>query len=164
MKLYILNPTAQKLRFNFRVPGERYVRQLYVGPGQQEVVYGGNADAVNAIIKQHEVYGLIPDTDVRAKRKGYTGMIFAQDRPVDISAAKIVERMNVDALTKRGDELREASAASVVQNISSEARNRGIAEDSIGDLTAGIRGEDEEGRTVAINSEKIVSTKPGKKA
>lgn len=160
MKLFILNPTGQITRFQYRVPGHpKQTRYVLIGPGQQEVVFDGDQEDIKDIVDQHAVYGLIPDHDVRAKRKGYTGLIFSYDRPVDITAGKIAERQNLLALAERGDELRAASALSMVDNVTQAARDRGMSTAQLGEAVASIVGEDEKGEVTAINEEKRVGSK-----
>jgi len=163
MKLYVLNPSSQKLQMTFRVPGEKQVRFKEIGPGQQEVVYDGPPDSVYAIIGQNEVYGLIEDTDVRAKQKGFTGSIFAIDRVVDIKAAKIAERQNNDALIHRGEEIRKVSAIAAADVVAARLRGAGFSEAHMQDTMLGLRGEDEEGQPVVLNEETTVRKGPNPK-
>jgi hypothetical protein len=159
MKLYILNPSAGKLQFTFRIPEQNGVRHVMIGPGQQEMVYEGSPDIVYNIVKQNERYGLIEDTDIRAKRRGFTGMLFATDRYVDIKSAKIAERQNNDALITKGDEMRKISAVAAADVVSNTVRNSQFSETSLQDTTLGLRGEDAKGDAVVINEENVVSRK-----
>jgi len=156
MKLYVLNPSGQKLSFQFRAPGERFVRTIDIGPGQQEVVYDGVPDNVYQVIHQYEHYGLIEDTDIRAKNRGYTGSIFALDRPVNIQSAKIAERMNYDALIERGEEVRKISAIAASETVASSIRGAGFSEGNLQDTMLGLKGEDAEGQPTVINEENVV--------
>ena len=156
MQLYVLNTTSQKLEFKFRLQGERSVRSMDIGPGQQEIVFDGAPDHVYQIIGQHERYGLIEDTDVRAKHKGFTGQVFALDRPVNIKSAKIAERQNYDALTERGEEVRKISAVAAADTVASRIREAGFSEGNLQDTMLGLKGEDVDGQPTIINEENVV--------
>lgn len=159
MKLYVLNTTPQRINFTFRVPEQKGTRFVGIGPGQQELVYDGMQSEVRSIIDQHTRYGLIEDTDVRSHRRGYVGMIFATDRPVNIEHAKLAERQNHTALVERGDDLRRASAISAAEVLSKRVENSGFSPSLVQDTMVGTRGEDDRGDPVVVNEEITVSAK-----
>ncbi len=163
MKLYVLNPSRQKLTFNYRVSEQSGVRYMLIGPGQQEMVFEGKTDVVFDIIKQNEIYGLVEDTDAKSIRRGFTGMIFALDRPVDINAAKVVERQNQTALTERGKEMRKISAVAAADTVATKIMDAGFSQASLQDTTHSLRGEDENGQPVTVNEDTVVSKKSWKK-
>lgn len=157
MKLFVLNPSRQKLMFSFRILNQGGVRYVDIGPGQQELVFDGQPDAVHYIIAQNERYGLIEDKDVRAKRKGHTGMIFAVDRFVDISSAEIAEKQNHESLIARGAEVRKLSAIAAAEVVGAKIRDAGFSESHLQDTSLSLRGEDEKGQTAVLNEESTVS-------
>lgn len=131
MKLYVANMTKQFHDFLYTVPEEKKqgrFRMQRIAPGEQIRVYQDDmtqAD-VDAIVSQHEIYGLIGVNEIK-RTKAFIGLCFSVDKPVDMEKFMVAEQHNDAVLADRGVEIRKNAAVAVADHIS---RNR----ESSGDL------------------------------
>lgn len=114
--LYIANCTSAVLDFQYRVPGDdlqmlRRVQMQRIGPGMQQRIHAEAPLAVlEAIVKQHERYGLIPVEEV-PRTKGFIGICYSYDKPVDLERFQYAVDHNLGALHDVGDQRRLEQAA-----------------------------------------------------
>lgn len=100
MKLYVANTTKQKLQFTYRVPESDRLRSIPIEPGSQAVVIDADRDAISAIIKHHEAYGLIEHREIDQAQQ-FIGTCYSIDKPVPSSIIEKGIRDN-DGLLDRG--------------------------------------------------------------
>jgi|SRR6185312_6666149 len=127
--LHIANATQQFHEFAFRLGGTGGAPIIQTIPpgGQIRVAArGGNlsTEDVDAIVKQHEPYGLIPVSEV-GKRDGFCGLCYSVDRPVSFS--RLAEQIghNRMALISRGKENRKAAAVAINETLEANIRESG---------------------------------------
>lgn len=112
MKLYIANCTKQNIEFPYRIPEEVSLRIQRIGIGRQIQIAGDLSTAdIDAILKQHKKYGLIPVAEVKNMRM-FTGMCYSVDRPISIDNIMLVIDRNTRILVERGKEFRKQAAVS----------------------------------------------------
>lgn len=128
-QLFVANLTRQPHDFQYRVPGEeermrQSVQTQTIPPGQQMRIHNEAPLAVlEAIIDQHRAYGLVPVEEV-VKFKGFVGLCYAFDKPVDVDRMSYAVDHNQGVLQERGVEQREAAAVAVDQILGQQAEEQ----------------------------------------
>jgi hypothetical protein len=97
-----------------------------IGIGRQIQVAGDlNTPDIDAIVKQHKKYGLIPVSEVKNIRT-FTGLCYSVDRPISIDNIMLAMDRNTRILVERGKEFRKqaaVSASNLIDHHLAEANN-----------------------------------------
>ncbi|HEE9885960.1 hypothetical protein [Atlantibacter hermannii] len=158
MKLFIANTTKQRHIFTFRVLETGRLRQIPIEHGSQMAVLDGSTDEIEAVIKHHQVYGLIDASKIDQSRQ-FVGLCYSIDKPVSANIIEKTIRDNDDHLTRNAHNRRQASVAALDTSL----RESGIGYDGEMEFSAEqAKGRDETDDTPTVN-EKIVTEKRGKK-
>jgi hypothetical protein len=101
-KLYVANLTSQEHNFHYRMPAEegwsRRVQVQTIAPGGQQQIHAeAPIQVIEAIIDQHRQYGLIEASEVH-KYKGFVGICFSIDKPMDMDLLHLGVDHNQGAL------------------------------------------------------------------
>lgn len=158
MKLFIANTTKQRHIFTFRVLETGRLRQIPIDHGSQSKVLEGSTEEIEAVIKHHQVYGLVDATKIDQSRQ-FVGLCYSIDKPVSANIIEKTIRDNDDHLTRNAHDRRQASVAALDTSL----RESGIGYDGEMEFSAEqAKGRDETDDTPTVN-EKIVTEKRGKK-
>ncbi|EPE9485096.1 hypothetical protein [Atlantibacter hermannii] len=158
MKLFIANTTKQRHIFTFRVLETGRLRQIPIEHGSQMAVLDGSTDEIEAVIKHHQVYGLIDASKIDQSRQ-FVGLCYSIDKPVSANIIEKTIRDNDDHLTRNAHNRRQASVAALDTSL----RESGIGYEGEMEFSAEqAKGRDETDDTPTVN-EKIVTEKRGKK-
>jgi hypothetical protein len=132
MKLYIANCTQQQFNFVYRTLGQIAARQQMIEIGRQTRLSGEfTAEEIEYIVEQHAKYGLIRDTEVNSRRRGFNGLCYAVDRPVSVENMQIVMTFNSEALVEEGRRLRMEAAVATSTAIETEGQGLSALELSV---------------------------------
>jgi hypothetical protein len=113
MYLYIANCTKQDHDFLYRIPENPSVRLQRIPMGQQIRISGDLSQVdVDAIIKQHERYGLIP-ADKVSSQKQFIGMCYSIGSPVSLNTISGALLKNNGYLEDMGKQIRKEAAVAV---------------------------------------------------
>lgn len=140
-KLFIANPKAQAETFAYRVPdndmpGQRDPNRTSSGVRTQHIPPGGclplsgdlTTAQIDAIVDQHEPYGLYWVADISKRQTSFVNLIATVDKPVSADVLESVMRANLGLLSDKGRKMRELAAVSVnnkIENDMTEARMPG---------------------------------------
>lgn len=120
MKLYIGNATRQLQDFTYRLPEVPGVRNQMILIGGQIAISGDlNKRQIDAIIDQHEPYGLVAIEDIDRTRP-FVGLCYSVDREIVPGAIEKLMRHNTGVLVERGKSLRVAAAVVEENRISNQ--------------------------------------------
>lgn len=113
--LYVANTTKQHHDFLYQIPElEKYRLGVQKIPaGQQVVIYkDAPLPVIEAIIKQHEKYGLMPVDDV-VKTKGFVGLCYSIDKPVPLDKLHHAFDHNLGVLHDRSEQMKKEAAIAI---------------------------------------------------
>lgn len=114
MPLYVANCTNQNHIFPFLIPEDNKLRHKLIPMGGQALIYRKDAtrEEMLAIVKQHEVYG-ITDVDRIDQRRGFTGMCFSLDKPINVAKIMSANQQNIEAAAAQASQQRQDAAAAM---------------------------------------------------
>lgn len=117
MDLYVANLTQQNQDFTYRLPEAPANRSQLIQPGTQIRISGDlDTQAIDAIIKQHAIYGLVDVAKVRDIR-AFSGLCYSIGKAVPATAIMLGLERNNAALQERGKKMREEAAIATNQFI-----------------------------------------------
>jgi len=155
MKLFIANCSKQVHHFLYRVPEATGLRAQPIKEGGQIQISGElQPEAVDYIVGQHTVYGLIPVDEID-RAKPFVGLCYSVDKP--IPAMKIQKLMihNQEVLEERAEDTLKATALANSQllegNVEKMARDARRPIPAIGDLEISITEESSSGVPAKTN-------------
>lgn len=120
MKLYIGNATRQVQEFSYRLPESAGVRKQEIPIGGQTQITGDmSMKDVDAILSQHEIYGLIDVMHIDRTRP-FVGLCYSIDAELKPDAIEKLMRHNTGVLVERGKSLRVAAAVVEENRINSD--------------------------------------------
>lgn len=149
MKLYVANTTKQEFLFTYSLPENLRPFSHNIRAGSQ-VEITGNQDAIDAIINQHSMYGMV---EANKAKKGFGGLVYRIDKPVSLEAIQSGLAQNEQDMIDKALESRKLTAAAADQIISNRAQEMGIRQKSPLEIEVV-----EEGRGPADNGEKFNET------
>jgi len=126
MKLYIANTTKQEFLFTYMLPENPRPFSHNIRAGSQ-IEITGNQDAVDSIINQHSMYGLV---DASKAKKGFGGLVYRIDKPVSLEAIQQGLAQNEQDMIDKALESRKLTAAAADQIVSARAQEMGIQQKS----------------------------------
>lgn len=116
-KLYIANCKPQSENFSFRVIGTgQLVTQHIPAGGQIEIYRDTDRATLEAIVEQHEQYGLIPVANID-RTKPFISLCYQYDKPITQNHIKYGIEHNTDVLTEVGRERRDQAAVAIGSNL-----------------------------------------------
>lgn len=119
MKLFVANTSKQHQQFLWRSPENPKITPTDIPVGQQRQIGGElTKDVVDSIIAHHARYGMRAAREIKNYR-GYVGLAYSVDKPVDMETFYEQEERNSSALDESSQALREETAA-VIANQTSE--------------------------------------------
>ncbi|MEG0870658.1 MAG: hypothetical protein RSG77_27010 [Hafnia sp.] len=158
MKLYIANTTKQRHIFSFRTLETGRLRQIPIAHGSQMLVLDGSSEEVDAVIRHHQIYGLVDATKID-QSKQFVGLCYSINKAVPASVIEKALRDNDEHLTRNSHGRRQASVAAM----DSTLRDSGTGYN--GDMEFSVeqtKGREDNDDTPIVN-EKIVTEKRSKK-
>ncbi|TKV23542.1 hypothetical protein, partial [Citrobacter sp. wls613] len=137
----------QRHIFTFRVLETGRLRQIPIEHGSQMAVLDGSTDEIEAVIKHHQVYGLIDASKIDQSRQ-FVGLCYSIDKPVSANIIEKTIRDNDDHLTRNAHNRRQASVAALDTSL----RESGIGYDGEMEFSAEqAKGRDETDDTPTVN-------------
>ena len=125
MQLIIANCTKQPHDFTYRVPGTGQLRRQPIPAGGNSRIHEDAPEHIlREIIAQHAHYGLI-DAKTIDQRRGFIGLCFSFDKPVDVQKILYADEANTGVLEATAHELGKERAAAIAGQI----------EDQLGEVT-----------------------------
>jgi hypothetical protein len=123
--LYIANCSKQINQFNFRAPGQDRIVYQNIKPGEQQFIWKENAslEDLQFIISQHEMYGLVPASDVMNNHQ-FVGLCYQFDKPIDVDKIMYTFETNDDKLKERNETIRKESASALAQQMAESGEGR----------------------------------------
>jgi len=82
MKLYVANCTKQEFLFTYMLPENIKAFSHHIRSGAQ-IELNHSKDEVDAIVKQHSIYGMQPVENIK---KGFGGLTYRIDKPINVNA------------------------------------------------------------------------------
>lgn len=126
MRLYIGNATRQLQNFTYRLPEVPGARSQMILIGGQIAISGDlNKRQIDAIIEQHEPYGLIAIEDIDRTRP-FVGLCYSLDREISPGAIEKLMRHNTSVLVERGKSLRVAAAVVEENRINNQLQDNDL--------------------------------------
>jgi hypothetical protein len=117
--MYVANCTQQNQEFCYRLNGNLRVQHIPIG-GQIALSGDLSNSDVDAVLAQHNRYGLIPVEEVD-RSKPFIGLCYALDRRMNVDQIRRAIIHNAEVLEDRGKQMRQESA--VALNAAIEERN-----------------------------------------
>ena len=93
--------------------------------GQIEI--GGDQDAIDAIIKQHSIYGMMEATKVK---KGFGSLTYRVDKPISVDAIENGFTQSDQEMIDRAQMARNVTAAAADQILQNKAQEMGLKQKS----------------------------------
>lgn len=118
--MYVANSTSQNHDFHYRLPENPGLIRVPIRAGAQIALKNLGPNDVDAILEQHEPYGLIEAKAVSRNRK-FSGLCYQIDREVNLDTIRALFSRNQDVLVERGKELRTAAAVAIHENLQQQA-------------------------------------------
>ena len=122
MELFIANCSKQDFLFTYMLPENPrpFSHKIRAGAQQKFVQTQTEADA---IIKQHQPYGMMEVTQVS---KGFGGLCYRFNKPISVQAIESGISQSDDENIRRADEARKITAVAQDQIISQKAQEMGL--------------------------------------
>ena len=124
-----------------------FMHQIRAGA---QIEIPGNTDAIDAIVKQHSIYGMMEATKVG---KGFGGLCYRLNKPISINAIEQGLSQSDQEMIDRAQQARSVTAAAQDRIISDKAQEMGLK------VKAGLEVEViEEKKNAADNEPKFEQT------
>lgn len=121
-KMYVANCTQQIQVFMYRLPesSRPFSQEIPIGGQIMVAGIGGNDDLgtqdVDAIVKQHEKYGMIKVDEIDRTRP-FVGTCYSLDRQISVDKIRRGLEHNREVLIERGDEIQRHAAVGISNKI-----------------------------------------------
>lgn len=122
MKLYIANCSKNEHMFTYMLPEVTRPFSHHIRAGGQ-IEIPGPSEAIDAIIKQHEIYGLQLADKVG---RGFGGLCYRVDKPISVEAIQNGFTQTEQEMIDRSLEARKITAAAQDQIFSKTAQEMGL--------------------------------------
>jgi len=157
-RLYVANATKQNQEFHFWAPDNRRPLIQTILPGQQVQVWNeAPRDQLEQIVRQHEIYGIKPASELDRNRE-YVGMVYQFDKPIVSDRIEQALTQNDQALQKQALERRKESAAALDEAMTRDSAEAGV---QLQGLSVEVREEERPGAETQVN-EKIEVQREGR--
>ena len=160
-QLFVGNPTLQHRELHYRLPQHKTARVVRIAAGGQEQLPDDLAGSeLDSVIKQLEQLGAVPASDIRAIILPKALVYSVSPNP--ITENKLEEGLERDEKARQevaGDKMLE-SGLSAFKIAEAQVRGAKVLETSVEVVQTTDRGPVRGG----VNSEMVVSSKPGRRA
>lgn len=157
-KLYVANATKQNQEFHFWTPETRRPLIQTILPGQQVQIWQeAPRDQLEQIIRQHEIYGIKPASELDRNRE-YVGLVYQLDKPIVSDRIEQALMKNDEVLQEQALQRRKESAASLDDVMTRDSADAGV---TLQGLSVEVREEERPGAETQIN-EKIEVEREGR--
>ena len=114
MTLYVANCTKQNVDFIYRAPESMRLKTQQIPMGGQQLILSPTAttEQLQAILVQHEMYGLVDVKDID-RTQAFIGLCYSFDKPVDVERIQRAHAHNEEMLVERGVQNRKEAAAAL---------------------------------------------------
>lgn len=130
-KLYIANCTKQRHDFLYRAPEQKHHVKEPIEIGAQIMVWkDAPREELIGIVEQHEIYGLIPVSDID-RTKHFVGMCYSFDKPIDVNKIMYTVENNDSVLEAGALEARKESAQVISHSLGQIAQDSGNGLNSV---------------------------------
>lgn len=128
MQMFVANATRQVVTFLYRIPDSSGVRaqDIPIG-GQVQLSQDLPVEAVNAIVEQHQRYGMVEAAQAY-RSKGFAGLCYSLGSPVKMDTIAQLIDHNTDKLVELGQKIRQESAVSANNVLDGDLRESGRPE------------------------------------
>ena len=124
--LYIANCTKQDHDFVYLAPETGRPKWVKIETGTQKQIHSSDSEInLNAIVRQHEPYGLIPVSDVK-RNKAFTGMCYSFDKPVPVDAIMLADDQNTAVLERFSEDMFKQTAVAIQDQLAKDAEAPGF--------------------------------------
>lgn len=148
-KLYIANCSKQEFDFTYMIPENPRPFKHNIRAGSQ-IEIPGTTDTIDAIIKQHSIYGLM---EVNRVGKGFGGLCYRLGKPISISAIEAGLSQSDQEMIDRAQLARNVTAVAQDKILTDKAQEMGLK------VKAGLEVEViEEKKNAADNEPKFEQT------
>lgn len=131
MRMFVANASRHIQNFQYRVPENPQVRQQNIPIGGQIQISGDiNIKDVEAIIKQHEKYGLISVDEIASTTK-LASLCYQLDKPIHPSKIEHLSNRNIGVLQDRGHEQRKNAAIVLATQLGAGMKEQGMDMESV---------------------------------
>jgi hypothetical protein len=129
VRLFVANCTKQNLKFYYRLPENKSLKEQMIPIGTQASIHGPHLTMqdIDSIIKQHEPYGM-KRSDELDRARDFVGMCYSVDRPCDVRHIENGMRINQNVLDERGKALRTAAAVAQHNAIEQQLERQGLGD------------------------------------
>lgn len=117
-KLFVANTSKQKWMFTYRLPHMNSHFTKEIPPGKQICLDHLQSDDIARVIEHNQIYGMKPSEEV-SRRKGYTGLTYRLDKPVEMDSMLETYDSNDTALTDAAQQRRVDSTVAASDGIAS---------------------------------------------
>lgn len=147
-KLFVGNTKKQHEDFHFRLPENGKLINLPIAAGTQiQVLDDLDESTIDAIVKQHERYGLIAEKEAK-RAKNFVGLVYSLDAPIKLQSLQLVFAHNKEVLEEKAQQNLETVGAATkekLDGISREGEGSGLPR-----VEVEIREEAKEGQNATI--------------
>ena len=126
MKLYVANCSKQEHLFTYMIPENPRPFSHSIRAGAQ-IEIPGNQDAIDAIINQHAIYGMM---EINKVKKGFGGLCYRLEKPISIEAIQSGFTQSEQETIDRSQLARNVTAAAADQMIANKAQEMGLKQKS----------------------------------
>ena len=143
-QLFIGNATHQYHEFIYMVPGSPNITQRIDPGGQIRIsAKGGNLspEDIEAIVRHHAVYGLIPVSEVATRTEDFRGLCYSIDTPISVDRLREQIMKNREVMISRGVEARRAAAVASDSRLRQDILEQGRPDHLMG-LTIEVEEQD----------------------
>ena len=126
MELYIANCSKQDFLFTYMLPEIPRPFSHKIRAGAQIKLVQSQPE-VDAIVKQHQLYGMM---EVTAVKKGFGGLCYRFNKPINVEAIESGISQSDQENIERADEARKITAVAQDQIISQKAQEMGLKQKS----------------------------------
>lgn len=122
MKLYVANCSKQEFQFTYMIPENPRAFSHHIRAGAQIEINNGQ-DEIDAIIKQHAIYGMM---EVGKVQRGFGGLCYRLEKPINVDAIESGMSQSDQEMIDRALEVRKVGAAAADQIINTKAQEMGL--------------------------------------
>jgi hypothetical protein len=121
MRLYVANLTKQYYKFMWSIP-EHFGQSRQTIPMGSQICLSNvelSTPDIDYIVRKHARYGFVKIEEIDTA-KGYVGLVYSIDKPVDAVTIERVMRRNSLVMNDRGKKIRQEAAVAESQRIDTQ--------------------------------------------
>lgn len=164
MKLYIANGTQQKHTFAYRLPNSNKVLTQPIAIGSQICIPRDlQQPEVDAVVKQHQKYGMIPAREIGSRGSPNSPMAFQVDKAFNPEQIAQLMAVNRGEMIKIGEQIRRDTAVVIATELGRAGREQPEGEELLEVQIDVIEEKNRSGNTSPENVfEQIIATPEGR--